>query len=197
MNLKNKLDDIVSRKALLNHPFYQAWESGHLPVKALQAYAQEYGAFIELMPRGWEALGDSETAQEELHHAELWRQFAGALGTQMLEAKLPAVSRLVSKSSELFSKSNTALGALYAFEVQQPATAKSKLEGLQRHYNLSVEAEDYFKAHASNQHEAGKLLKMIAGISDEDREQVFLACAEMSQSLWDALTDIYQTHCPG
>lgn len=58
MNLQTQLNDRIGGKALLKHPFYQAWESGELPVDALRTYAREYGAFIATMPQGWETLND-------------------------------------------------------------------------------------------------------------------------------------------
>jgi len=65
MELKEQLNERIDRWALLRHPFYRAWESGELPVAALQSYAREYGAFISQLPLGWEAVNDRATADEE------------------------------------------------------------------------------------------------------------------------------------
>ncbi|MER3558451.1 MAG: pyrroloquinoline quinone biosynthesis protein PqqC, partial [Armatimonadota bacterium] len=53
MELQTRLNEIVAKWNLLNHPFYQAWSAGTLPVESLRAYAQEYGAFIRELPLGW------------------------------------------------------------------------------------------------------------------------------------------------
>lgn len=195
MNLTQQLNERIDRWALLRHPFYQAWEAGKLPLKALQSYAREYGAFISLMPLGWKTVGDSDTAKEEKEHAELWQQFASALDTQIGEAQLPGVAELVAKSERLFAAQAAALGALYAFEAQQPATASSKLDGLRKHYNLPTSAEPYFETHSSNQHESAKLLDLIAALPAAEREVALQGCEQMSEALWNALTDIYDTHC--
>jgi pyrroloquinoline-quinone synthase len=195
MNLKNELDMRVQRWALLRHPFYQAWESGKLPVEALRTYAREYGSFIGQLPAGWSLLLDEGTAQEEKEHAALWDQFAVGLETSVDQPELPAVSGLVSKAGMLFSRLETALGALYAFEVQQPETAKTKLDGLRKHYSLPTLAEAYFEVHMSNQHEAAKLLSQIAMLHPSDRAAALDACEQMSEALWNALTDIYDIHC--
>lgn len=195
MTLKDKLDARIEDRALLKHPFYQSWEAGELPKAALQAYAREYGAFIALMPQGWETLNDSATAQEEREHIALWQDFAAGLDTEIADAELPAIMDLVKNADRQFAKPVTALGALYAFEVQQPETAKSKLEGLQTHYNLPESVEPYFVEHSNNQHEAEKLLERISDLSTEDQEAALDACESMSVALWDALTDIYDTHC--
>ncbi len=195
MELKSELNQRIAPKALLQHPFYRAWEAGELPVDALRSYAREYGAFIRNMPLGWEMLGDSETANEERQHVDLWEDFAEGLDTEIGAAELPGVAALVAASSKLFAKRASALGALYAFEAQQPATAKSKLDGLRKHYSLPAGAELYFEAHAANQHEAAKLLDQIAALSPAQQGEALAACEQMSAALWDALTDIYNTHC--
>lgn len=195
MDLKQQLNERIDRWALLRHPFYQAWESGQLPLKALQSYASEYGAFISQLPLGWETVGDAETAKEEREHAALWQLFASGLDTQIGEARLPKVVELVAKSTRLFATPATALGALYAFEAQQPATAASKLDGLRKHYALPASAEPYFVTHSSNQHESAKLLELIAALPAAERAVSLEACEVMSEALWNALTDIYDTHC--
>ncbi|MCG8557711.1 MAG: hypothetical protein MJD61_20870, partial [Proteobacteria bacterium] len=83
----------------------------------------------------------------------------------------------------------------YAFEAQQPATAKSKLEGLKAHYTISAEGQRYFEEHTHNEHEAEKLMAQIETLDAGDKAAALQACEAMSQSLWDALSDIYDTHC--
>jgi pyrroloquinoline-quinone synthase len=195
MNIEKQLNERIERKALLSHPFYQAWESGELPVDALKTYAREYGAFIETLPMGWETLADAETAAEEREHAEMWGSFAAGLQTQVAAAELPAVSELVATSGKLFASPAAALGALYAFEAQQPATAKSKLDGLRKHYSLPASVEPYFEVHSHNEHEAAKLLARISTLPAAEQVEALQACEQMSEALWNALSDIHNTHC--
>lgn len=191
MNIITKLEKKVEEWNLLNHPFYQAWNSGDLPESALKIYAEEYGAFIAILPIGWRGVGDEETAQEEEEHIELWEQFAGGLGTRVGDAKIEEVKELIEKSIDMFGKPATALGALYAFEVQQPETAKSKLSGLREFYELSVTTETYFERHTTNEHESKKLADNISLLEARDQYAALDACEIMSKSLWDALTGIY------
>jgi pyrroloquinoline-quinone synthase len=192
MSLKDTLDLNVSKWNLLNHPFYQAWSAGTLPIEALRTYAREYGAFIGLLPRAWETLQDSETAEEEREHADLWDSFAGALDTRVIgEADLPEVKALTETAARLFADPRSAAGALYAFEVQQPATAQSKLDGLITHYTLPAAVEPYFEIHSHNEHEAAKLLARIEAGSSADQDRAAQASAEMAEALWNALSGIY------
>ena len=193
--MKTKLDPILEKWSLLKHPFYQAWSAGTLPVEALQVYAREYGNFISTLPRAWETLGDSETAQEEREHAEMWTDFTAAVGGFTADASLPQTLNLVRASDALFAARASALGALYAFEAQQPATAQSKLDGLKSHYKLPREVEPYFEVHSVNWHESQKILRQLDALTADEQIQALAACEQMASSLWDALTGIHETAC--
>ncbi len=196
--MKEHLNTILERWNLLRHPFYQAWSAGTLPVEALQVYAREYGYFIATLPKGWETLGDLETAAEEREHAELWEQFTVAIGVAdrpQDDVLLPQTGQLLRLAEETFSQRASALGALYAFEAQQPATAQSKLQGLRQFYSFPADVEPYFAVHSTNHHETAKLLRQIEELSAEEQAQALVACAEMAQAMWNALTGIYQVSC--
>ena len=195
MDIKQVLDNKISNYSLLNHPFYQAWSAGELPVDALKCYAREYGAFISTLPKGWETLDDPETAEEETEHIDMWADFADGLNTHVSEAQVPQVNTLLETAEKLFSDSETALGALYAFEAQQPETAKSKLAGLKAFYQLPEKVEPYFETHSHNEHEAEQLLDRIAELSPDAQQTVVHACEQMSSALWDALTGIHDAEC--
>jgi pyrroloquinoline-quinone synthase len=191
MTLKQKLDQAIDQWDLLNSRFYTAWNAGELPRTALAQYAVEYGSFIRMLPRGWETLDDAETVEEEHEHAELWDVFAGALDTQVTAPATPEVSALIDTGYKLFAAPVTAMGAMYAFEAQQPETAETKLAGLREHYPVPAEGEEYFKAHAVNHHESEKLLARMTTLSPAGQAAAIEACAQMSKALWDALEGIY------
>ena len=195
MDFKQALDSKISKYNLLDHPFYQAWSAGELPVEALKCYAREYGAFISTLPKGWDTLNDPETVEEETEHIDMWADFADGLNTEVSEAQIPQVKALLETAENLFSESETALGALYAFEAQQPETAKSKLTGLKEFYQLPEKVEPYFETHSHNEHEAEKLLERIGALPSDSQESVVQACEQMSSALWDALTGIHDAEC--
>ena len=195
MTTQQNLETILEKWDLLKHPFYQAWSAGTLPVDALKVYAAEYGAFINILANGWETLEDSETALEENEHAELWEQFAEALGTQVGNPEIGQTIALVDTAKELFKSKAGALGAMYAFEAQQPATAKSKLEGLKTHYALPTQVEPYFEIHATNWHESKKILAALETLSPEEQINANEACEKMAEALWNALSGIHEETC--
>lgn len=195
MDYKQALDSKISKYNLLKHPFYQAWSAGELPIEALKCYAREYGAFISTLPKGWETLNDAETAEEETEHIEMWEDFADGLDTEISDAQIPEVKTLLNTADNLFSNKETALGALYAFEAQQPETAKSKLAGLKAFYQLPEKVEPYFETHSHNEHEAEKILERIGALSLDAQDTAIQACDQMSSALWDALTGIHDAEC--
>ena len=195
MDFKQTLDNKISDYNLLDHPFYQAWSAGELPVEVLRTYAREYGAFIATIPNGWETIDDTEIAVEETEHIDMWADFASGLDTVVSEAEIPEVKALLQTADMLFAEPVTALGALYAFEAQQPATAQSKLVGLQAFYQLPKTVEPYFETHSHNEHEAEKLLERIGALPSESHAAVVQACEQMSAALWNALTGIQDAEC--
>ena len=192
MSIEQRLQQSLSRWSLLESEFYQAWSAGALPVEALKNYAHEYGAFISRIADGWQAHGDNEIAAEEREHVEMWRAFARSLGTDIGEASTPAVQELTRTVDRKFGNSVESLGALYAFEAQQPATATSKLEGLRAHYDLDKSAETYFDVHSTDEAEPALLLDRIKGLSASDQERAAQACEETARALRLALDGLYE-----
>ena len=107
-----------------------------------------------------------------------------------------AMQTLVDEATASFANPASAAGALYAFELQQPATAKSKLEGLDTHYaSLPDDVRPYFDAHAGESGEDVMLENKIARMSAADQEEASRACARMAKALWDALSGIHSGVC--
>lgn len=193
MTIEEQLNQTVNQWNLLDNPFYAAWSAGTLPKHALQTYASEYDNFIALLPIGWNTLNDKETAHEEIEHHNLWQQFTKSLKARAIPAQLPETKALMKIAQTLFSNKATAIGAMYAFEVQQPKTAQSKKQGLQTHYAHFHADEAYFDIHSHNEHEAEKLLTRMEALSPDEQKKAMEACAIMSKALWDALASIHKT----
>ena len=185
------LDSIIDDKCLLKHPFYQAWNMGALSVSDLGVYATQYGEFVNRIADGWEAVGDRATAEEEREHALLWTDFATGVGaSRPARSRLPEIEELVSLSETMFQDRTRALGALYAFEQQQPGTAESKLAGLRKHYNLPAAAEVYFDIHKSDFEEPAWLAAEVEKLSEEEFARAEDACRNMSAALWRGLDGV-------
>lgn len=188
---KQILDDIIENKCLLKHPFYQAWNMGTLTKNDLAVYATQYGEFIDTIAAGWDTAGDPATAEEEREHAVLWTDFATGLNTtRPASTRLPEIEELVTLANSSFNSRPQALGALYAFEHQQPATAKSKLEGLRKHYSLPASAEVYFDIHIDDEEEPRWLAEQMESLSADEFASAQAACEQMSAALWRGLDGV-------
>lgn|SRR5690349_13761803 len=177
---------------LLQHPFYLAWNEGRLTKEQMAVYAGEYGSFIQLISKGWEVAGEQAIAKEEEEHYTLWKNFGGSLDTRKLGATIKEVNELVNSVQGSFGSYAAALGALYAFEAQQPATASSKLEGLKKHYSQWSADETYFTIHQADFAEPALLEEKINSLSKEDKLVAALACEETCGLLWNALSGIME-----
>jgi pyrroloquinoline-quinone synthase len=180
-------DAIIAKHDLNEHPFYRAWREGTLPKEALARYSAEYEPFIQTIALGWETLGDREHAEAERGHAVLWGRFRDALGATG-SASHEGTRRLAQQAERDFQSVPTALGALYAFEAQQPKTSRSKLDGLELHYG--IKADEYFRAHADDYGEKGRLAGKLAQLDDAARGLAADACERTCKAMWDALSAV-------
>ena len=192
ISVRDEVKSIIEEYDLLKHPFYQAWSDGTLETDKLRTYSAEYGTFIRQIAPLWDSCGNEKIANIEREHAEIWEGFAESLERSVREtpvvAEVAALNSFIDKSCE--SKSR-ALGALLAFEYQQPSTVESKLKGLRTHYsNLTVD-EKYFEIHLDDWDEPEMLIEEIEGLGDAERQVALASLKQSCQHLWDALTGIH------
>ena len=189
-----ELDAIVRQFDLNAHPFYVAWRAGELPIERLREYATEWAPFIAALDRGWDRIGEPSYAAEERAHDILWSGFRASLGSSGGMTR-PQSATLVAVGDNAFAAVPEALGALYSFEVQQPATAQSKLAGLREHYAGTVDeaGQAYFVEHAIETDEPAMLAAKIDALSDDDFARTKTACAVFSAAAWGALDGVYYT----
>ena len=190
----DELDAIVRRFDLNDHPFYTEWRAGTLPVERLAEYADEWAPFIGAVDAGWDRIGYPAYAAEEREHDELWSRFRGALGATC-EMRRPQSRTLLAVGENAFASVPESLGALYSFEVQQPKTATSKLDGLREHYagTVGTDAQRYFVEHAVETDEPAMLAAKIEALSDGEFARARTACAIFSAAAWGALDGVYYT----
>lgn len=190
MNRIQQIDAIVSQFDLNQHPFYQAWVMGTLPAGKLRDYAMEYARFVDTIDEGWDRIGETQYAEEERVHEKLWADFQKSIDAAIASSR-PQTDTLVAAARNAFTLEPEAVGALYAFEAQQPYTSKSKLDGLEAHYSVSAEGKEYFRIHAEDFAEAESLRERMKTMSDEDFLRAKSACAVVCSAMWSALDGVY------
>jgi pyrroloquinoline-quinone synthase len=209
------IDLKVSERAMLKHPFYQAWTEGRLPLGTLRDYARQYFHHVEAFPRAVSAVHSAcpdrdgrrmlaeNLAEEEgieagkQDHASLWLMFACGLGesedavrSQQLN---PETQALINTFQKLSRQSYAAgLGALYAYESQFPGVAGAKIEGLIDRYGITDEATlRFFRVHETADVEHGAVCRaLLDRLSADDRAEAVAAGEELAGALWNFLSGV-------
>jgi pyrroloquinoline-quinone synthase len=165
MSLIEQIDNIVSQKSLLNHPFYQKWNEGTLSFDALRGYSKEYFLLVESIPNLVSKVSSfsngayyrqiSENLKEEEEHIPLWMNFANRLGITNEELKeyrgLPKTRRAMENFSNLISSLNSGATAMYAFEKEIPTISQTKIDGLIKFYKFEHDNSiEYFRRHITD-----------------------------------------------
>jgi pyrroloquinoline-quinone synthase len=167
MDLIPELKDRIARRPLLGHPFYVRWTEGSLTRAELARYATEYyhyalafPTFLSAIHARSEDLSMRQLLLENLieeergaeNHPELWLRFCEALGLDrqavVASRPSPSTSALIATMRALAStgSAHEGLAALYAYESQVPAVAKTKIEGLARWYGIAAPRDVAFFA---------------------------------------------------
>jgi len=212
------LDARIAQKHLLTHPFYQAWARGELTPPALQDYATQYYHHVAAFPTYLSALHsrmeDAAARRMILQnlvdeegtdptHPELWLRFAEAVGaprSRVLQARpWPEAADLVAIFRNACSSGDPVdgLAALYAYESQIPAVARTKIEGLRRFYGVAGnDGVAYFRVHitADEQHAAAERT-LLAGLMAGRNEAGVPASADaVLDALWNLLSGVCARH---
>jgi len=209
------IDAKVSERAMLKHPFYQAWTEGRLPLDTLRAYARQYFHHVEAFPRavsavhshcverdGRRMLAENLAEEEGLEagkqdHASLWLMFACGLGEREEAVRAqglnPETQALIDTFRRLSRRSYASgLGALYAYESQFPAVASAKIEGLIERYGISDEETlRFFRVHESADVEHKAVCReLLDRLPDEQQDEAVAAGEELAAALWNFLSGV-------
>ena len=209
------IDSKVAERAMLKHPFYQAWTEGRLPIETLRAYARQYFHHVEAFPRAVSAVHSAcpdregrrmlaENLEEEegieagkQDHASLWLMFACGLGESEDEVRgqdlNSETTALIDTFSRLSRQSYAAgLGALYAYESQFPGVASAKIEGLIDRYGISDEETlRFFRVHESADVEHGAVCRdLLDRLSVVETAEAVAAGEELAGALWNFLSGV-------
>ena len=215
MTVSAAIDGKVAERAMLRHPFYQAWTEGRLPLDTLRAYARQYFHHVEAFPRAVSAVHSAcpdrdgrrmlaeNLAEEEgieagkQDHATLWLMFACGLGEnedairgQQLN---PETAALIETFRRLSRQSYAAgLGALYAYESQFPGVAAAKIEGLIDRYGIADEPTlRFFRVHETADVEHSSVCRaLLDRLPQADKAEAVAAGEELAGALWNFLSGV-------
>jgi len=162
MNLIKRIDEMITERSLLKHPFYEMWSDGKLTIESLAGYSKEYFQLVKAVPSFMTPIIEKapkstvaeliDNQQEEADHVRPWIKFAGELGISEQELKnyngLEKTQKAVSDLSDLMDTYEGGSCAMYAFEKEIPKISQTKLDGMATFYGMSGDdATEYFKLH--------------------------------------------------
>src|ERR1043166_1508959 len=214
----DKIDNDITAKHLLKHPFYLAWVRGELSKEALTDYAKQYYHHVAAFPTYLSAVHsrceDQATRRQLLdnlideeagspNHPQLWKQFANRLGVSDEEiertTREPETTKLIDTFRSTCAKNSTACGlaALYAYESQIPEICESKIDGLKKHYRFNDPvAYEYFSVHidADREHSAAEREMLTAHVNESNFAEVRDSVNRVLTALWDMLSGVCRRH---
>lgn len=216
MSFSDQLQNDLSDRRLLAHPFYQQWTEGALGHEDLRRYAGQYFHHVDAFPRYVSATHSRcpdiearqvllENLNEEeagsLHHPELWLRFAEGLGRRREDVRgsrpLPETAGLVQAFfAQAYASYESGLGALYAYEYQVPEVAEQKIRSLQRFYGVRDErALSFFRVHveADVAHSCA-VAELLDGLGPDQRERATVGARAAATALWRFLDGV--AACP-
>ncbi len=212
------IDQQISAKHLLTHPFYLAWTRGELSKAALADYAQQYYHHVAAFPTYLSAVHahcDDQPARKEIlknlideeagepNHPELWLQFAEGLGVsrervQQSEKRAETLNLIETFRSVCRDRSTAeGLAGLYAYESQIPAVCESKIDGLKKHYAITdPEHYRYFSVHieADTQHAAAERDMLASHVTADNANVVYHSVQRVLDALWEMLSGVCRRH---
>jgi pyrroloquinoline-quinone synthase len=202
-------------RELLDHPFYQRWSAGRLERSELAGYASQYRAFEAALPAVLHAVhgrlaaeGRTDAAAlvarnlaDELEHPEphlaLFDRFADSVRDgRPADEPGPAAVALVDTYEGLAEESAVAaLAGLAAYEVQAPAIARSKADGLRLLYGIDGSGTAFWDVHADMDADHGEWALDALSAADASAGEVGDAAARAAASWW-ALLDEREAEAP-
>ena len=210
------LDARIDRYNLLQHPYYQAWSAGELTREDLREYAAEYWHHVSAFPTYLSALHSrlpdgqlrrtvlENLAEEEglpaaRPHSDLWMDFAKGMGAEesaVRERNLGGETEALLDHfrSAMNQTPAAALAALYTYESRVPAIAKTKAEGLERHYATDATTRRYFTVHTTADVYHAQVwrdaLTAELAANPEDADAALVSAEDAARALWATLDGV-------
>jgi pyrroloquinoline quinone (PQQ) biosynthesis protein C len=198
-------DDLLRHRRLLAHPFYRRWEAGTLRPGELASYAGQYRHFEATLPVVLErvvgGLGEGrarDLVQANLDdergvpapHLDLFDAFAAAVGADPDAAMMPATGALVDLYGALSSSSPVAfLSAVAAYEVQAPAVAASKADGLRARYGVDAAGTRFWDVHAGVDELHGQWMLEALAVVARNGDDIVGPAAAAADAWWRFLDE--------
>ncbi|MEM4310811.1 MAG: iron-containing redox enzyme family protein [Nitrososphaerales archaeon] len=197
------LDEEISKRSLLKHPFYQSWREGKLTLEALRGYAKEYFQLVKTIPRIVERIIEFSPLskekmllhlKEEKEHIELWLRFAEALGISRKELLnydgLDEIKETLNRLYHLSLNFYDATALMYSLEAELPKISKIKADSLERFYGMKEKEIKYFRIHEVVDIRHAELWRRILNNSPLKERDLLLKVCKNSLKAQNQILDV-------
>jgi pyrroloquinoline-quinone synthase len=215
----SQLKAIVRERSVLQHPFYQAWQKGEVPMEVLREYAGQYYPHVLAFPTYLSAVHANcpdlairqqilenlvEEERGDKNHPELWMRFAEGLGMRRKQVLAKRPLRSTKKLVDTFQRKTrnssfpAGMAAMFAYEWQIPGVSQTKMDGLKQFYGVKdARSLEFFRAHIGldeiHSEVAARIIAKNARAPAERRE-VYGAATAVADAYWgflDGVMDAY------
>jgi pyrroloquinoline-quinone synthase len=189
--LQERIQAVLSRKSMLDHPFYRGWNEGALELTDIHEYTRQYYHFELAFPRFLSAIHTRteslrirqlllDNLWDEEHgdrnHPALWLDFAESVGLSREEVATSqpntATQALVDHFHDVCRHAPLAeaLATLFAYEGQVPSIAWQTIKSLTEHYDFAPQQFEFFSVHlvADISHAGAEMDAIQESCIDED-----------------------------
>lgn len=215
-NFAKYLEKQLKPYNLLNHPFYKSWNEGELQKDVIKDYAKQYYNHVKAFPRYLSAahsicenieqrkillenLNDEENNGTD--HPTLWKNFALGTGNDEESLNETTIDSYTKNLIDTFFKNCRSsyaegLAAIYTYEHQVPEVAKTKIQGLKKHYGVTDEKSlEFFSVHEKadvwHREQCELLLNQL---TEEEQKKALDAGKETAKALWGFLSGVSLKH---
>lgn len=158
------IQNALTGRRLLDHPYYQAWQEGTLTAEDIATYAGQYRHFERTLPEVLAAtvtqidtaaprsLVEANLSDElaEPSHLDLFDRFAASLGADAAAPASAATQALVDLYRNAVGEGPVAaLSVIAAYESQAAGIAATKGASLRQHLAMTPEATEFWDVHAA------------------------------------------------
>ena len=214
-----ELKALVKARSVLNHPFYQAWQKGEVPMDVLQEYAGQYYPHVLAFPTYLSAVHANcpdlairqqilenlvEEERGDKNHPELWLRFAEGLGMTRKEVLAKRPLKSTKNLIDTFQKETregsfpAGMAAMFAYEWQIPGVSQTKMDGLRQFYGVrDARSLEFFRAHIGLDEIHSEVAARIIAKNTKTpaaRREVAGACTAVADAYWgflDGVMDAY------
>ncbi len=208
--LFKQISEIIEKKSILNHPFYQYWQAGKLQKEELREYMKQYYHFENAFPRFIsgvhtncaddqmrqvmlrELIGEEE---ETTNHVKQLITFSEALGLSKEDLLNSEANANTSEAIKIFLELaqdkdiNNGLAAMATYKEQIAKVAVTKEEGLKAYYGIEDDqALQFFRTHAKRNIAWHELLDK--NINEKEYSTALSAVNSLCDAWWHYLDGV-------